>query len=153
MPLSIAQHPPQMPLMLPQPRIAGLLPARVDSASHPNVFTYTNPELDKLRDVTRVTLNEAAARLLDGAVRYLTDKPDETILLEAELRFHEALIAVHAPPEIILAHSHLERRSAPSKHVIPTQEELDAEIEEFLIGAAERVKEAGERAKRKWATW
>ncbi len=65
--------PPNMPLLLPAPRIAGLLPARCGDPPPdppPNVagFTYNNPRLAKLPPDQRDRLYVAAQTLLDVAL-------------------------------------------------------------------------------------
>jgi len=84
----------QQPLMLPAPRIAGLLPARVPSSAEPppdcQPFVFDRPALAELSTTQRASLYEAAETLLDIAVEFMLGTFQEDALRAAEVVFHRA---------------------------------------------------------------
>ncbi len=83
-------------LLLPAPRIAGLLPAHVGvepeappQATFPT-FTYTHPNLAELSDERRDSLFRAAKTLMDVALDFNLNGLAEDQLRAAEVLFHRA---------------------------------------------------------------
>lgn len=151
MTFSIPQSTSQSSLLLPAPKIAGLLPARV---TPPTTFTYAAADFAHIPDTARATLIEMTTRLLDAAIRYVNGAPDEADLFRIEHDFHETLIAVHPhPAPRRVSRFGAEPGTAKPKRSIPTKEQMDAEIDQFIAESQARIREAQERTRRKLAAW
>jgi hypothetical protein len=139
-------------LLLPAPKIAGLLPARVSAL--PTTLIYTSPDFAQISDAARATLIEMAMRLLDAATAYLNGAPNEGPLFRAEERFHEMLVAKHPHPAPQRVSAFADKPGATRpKRKVPSKAEMDAEIDEFLAGSRIRIQQAEERARAKLAAW
>ncbi len=80
-------------LMLPPPRIAGLLPSGIaDSAQKaaPAPFTFDRPALADLTEAQRDRLFEAADMLLEIAIEFMIGTFNESVLRAGEVLFHRA---------------------------------------------------------------
>ncbi len=90
-PFSHSFFPPPL-LMLPAPRIAGLLAARVSEPEAPvnNDFHYTHPELASLPDEQRERLFNGVKILLDVALDVALHGLGDEALRAAEVVFHRA---------------------------------------------------------------
>ena len=80
-------------LMLPAPKIAGLLPAprTVPPPIEPEPFTYTSPYLSDLSEDQRGKLFDATRILLDVAVEYARETLNDHALNTAIMVFRQAL--------------------------------------------------------------
>ncbi len=128
-PFSLTLFPPNMPLLLSAPKIAGLLPANVPSSSATaasDTFTHRNPALANLSDPTREKLFEAVGALLDLAAACLTHDPtdlDDMAFIVAEADLRRAVFGVRTMP-----------RRAQQKRA-----DHYANVREYLAGSADRM--------------
>src|SRR5436305_10216220 len=76
-------------LLLSAPRIAGLLPARVDPPPPPT-FSYTNPRLATLSHARHEQIVSSARSLLDAALKVVCGEGSDLELILAQSMFYEA---------------------------------------------------------------
>ena len=117
-------------------------------------FTYAAADFSRIPDSARATLIELTTRLLDTATRYLNGAPDEGPLFQAEQDFHETLVAKHPRPAPRRVSQFAEKPgTVKPKRRVPTKEEMDAEIDAFLVESRARIREAQEHTRRKLDAW
>lgn len=123
-------------LLLPAPKIAGLLPARVgvepeQAATQPvSAFIYDTPQLAELPTEKRECLLDAARTLLDVAVGFVLDDLNEDALRAAQVLFHRQIVG-HSP-----------RRPM---NPVTYRAERDADILEWALSAAKASRQLAER--------
>ncbi len=144
-PNSHSLFPPPL-LMLPAPRIAGLLPARVavTSGEPPpapdlSIFTYTHPGLAELPTAQREKLLNGAKVLLDVALDFALNGLAEDALRAAEVLFHRAAGGqppkhFKSPKEFSIDHQSklMEIMIAVSNVPVITREQAERELDEQL---------------------
>lgn len=125
------------PLLLPAPRIAGLIAATsVTSQAPPKSspdFTYRNASLTDLAAEERAQFIEAVTTLLDVAVAYVHGDMNDNALRAAQVLFHRQLTG-HSPDR---SGRHIGRPLHPTAY----RAERDADLLDWWVGARKRLGE------------
>src|SRR5579864_1788226 len=126
------------PLLLPAPRIAGLIAATsVTSEPPPKLspeFTYRNATLTDLSTEQHTRFTDAVTTLLDVAVAYTHGAMNENALRAAQVLFHRQLTG-HSP----------DRPLTP----VAYRAERDADLLDWWVGATRRLAASEEAAQQR----
>jgi len=112
------------PLLLPAPRIAGLIAATSVTSKPLPEFTYRNARLADLSAGRRAQLIEAATTLLDVAVAVMCGDMNDSALRAAQVLFHRQLTG-HSPDRPL--------------NPVAYRAERDADLLDWWVGASRRL--------------